>query len=77
MIGGAEFVRSLVYRLMNYQPNESKRKLNEDYTLIGFFNLIRIFLDKNQQTLDFQSLEALIRDLVEKCLFSKEFIPLE
>ena len=49
----------------------------EDDTLCGFLKVIRVFLQNRPNSLEYGGLAALIKDLIEKCLLSVEYKPLE
>jgi hypothetical protein len=53
----ANFFTQTVQRLMAYKSAEQKGSMMEDYTLIGHFNLLRLFLVYKPEEIKFETLE--------------------
>ena len=49
----------------------------EDYTLVGHFNLLRIVLKYKPNEIEFDTLQFLFKDLLEKCLMNVNYEPLD
>ena len=69
--------QNVIVRLFNYESNEKKNSYLDDYTLIGFIDIIKILIESNPTILKASEMEELAQMILQKCLFSLEFNPVE
>lgn len=60
-------------RLFAYETTEKRNWVMEDFTLIGFLDIIRIILSNCPNLLAPPQLEELATDLLRRCLFCMDF----
>jgi len=71
----AQFLKEMCDRLFAHETTEKRNNFVEDFTLIGFFDVIRITLSNCPQALTSEQLEELALQLLQKCLFCIDFEP--
>lgn len=64
-------------RLFIYETTERRNWTSEDFTLIGFFDIIRITLSNCPEALSQEQLEELAVRLLQRCLFCMDFEAIE
>lgn len=77
LIDSKQFLFQTINRLHYYESTEKRNSLMEDYTLIGFFDVIRIFIENCINSLTSEQFSGLANILLEKCLFCINFNPLQ
>jgi len=67
----------MVSRLEVYEPAERRGSYLEDFTLIGFIEIIAILIDKMPDSATSEELGSLAKLILERCLFSLKYEPID
>ena len=69
--------KNVIYRLFTYESTEKKSSFLDDYTLIGFIDVIKILIESDSKILSESEMQELAEAILQKCLFSIEFTPVD
>ena len=67
----------MILRLLAYESTEKKSSFLDDYTLIGFIDVIKILIESDSNILTVSEMQELAEMILQKCLFSLDFSPLD
>ena len=70
-------IKDVVRRLYAYEPTEIRNIITEDHTLIGMLSIVTILIERSPTALEPNELEELAIMLLERCLFSLNFEPID
>jgi len=73
----AQLITETIRKLQEYQPTEKRNSFVEDYTLIGWLEVISILIERNPDCLEKSEIENLAKVILETCLFSLNFDPID
>lgn len=77
MFEPAELISLTIVRLQEYEPSEKRNSFVEDYTLIGWLEVISILIERNPECMQKSEIENLAKIILETCLFSLNFQPID
>jgi hypothetical protein len=73
----SELLKDVQSRLLAYEPTEKRGAFLEDFTLIGLIEMIAILIEKRPDAASEAELGALATVVLERCLFSLNFGPID
>jgi hypothetical protein len=69
--------QNIILRLLAYESTEKKNSFLDDYTLIGYIDIIKILIESNPTILTPSEMQEFANMILKKCLFSLEFNPVD